>query len=268
METPPSANEPSKAEPLWTLRRCARIACWVVPLIALLIIFTDIGRFWWHCMLEGWEVGDHAFFFLETLCALIGIAIRIHLHRAHDEWEKKWEPTVMKCAFYFFITLFLVSTFLYVPFTEEQKAKSEIKTLGRTNAELTSRNRSLLSENARLAQQLDTESRIARSKEGEQARLGVLTATSRDLWLTLGLKSTNGIHLNKTVFDVKVTKGKLIEVSALGQREWHSLNDQAGTVEVLSDNPFLIYLLVLVSEPTTLLLSSPSLEKELTFEIK
>src|SRR6266404_2421428 len=73
-------------------------------------------RFVGKCILEGWEVGDHFFAFIESICFVAAAGVLWHRkHTVHEAWEK-WEKWIMKAAFIIFMTVFLGSSLFYVPF--------------------------------------------------------------------------------------------------------------------------------------------------------
>jgi hypothetical protein len=95
-------------------------------------------RFLWECLHKGYELGEHAFFTIETFCSLTGLGLLFYKKAKPDKW-KHWEETVMKIAFWIFVSAFLVSTIFVAPFlqyheAEESriKANNEISTLTET----------------------------------------------------------------------------------------------------------------------------------------
>jgi hypothetical protein len=108
----------------WTLKRFIRIACWVLPILVVLLYTTKIGRFWRHCIREGWEVGEGCFLWIEGICLIIATGLRcLKERRHHEDWEKTWEPKIMKLAFGIFVLSFLVSTVIVAPFLQNEESE-------------------------------------------------------------------------------------------------------------------------------------------------
>src|SRR6266446_6879491 len=112
-------------------------------------------KFLLESVLEGREVGDHAFAFIEGVCFLVAAGVLWHRkHAVHEAWEK-WEKRIMKAAFGIFLCVFLGSSLFYVPFIHHKNSEHTIENLTRnlgstSNELLTVRAELKVSEAARL----------------------------------------------------------------------------------------------------------------------
>jgi len=74
-------------------------------------------RFWWHCVREGWEVGDGVFAAIEAACGLCS-AILLWARQAHRDKWKPWEERLMKWAAVLFVGSFVIATVIVAPWIQ------------------------------------------------------------------------------------------------------------------------------------------------------
>jgi len=100
-------------------------------------VFVDFIRFWWHCLLEGWHIGEGCFAWIEGICFLVAAGLHWRGHRQRKAWEDKWEPKILKAAFAIFSISFLVSTVFIAPFLQFRDSEKERKSAVNEVARLT-----------------------------------------------------------------------------------------------------------------------------------
>jgi hypothetical protein len=85
---------------------------------------AEFLKFWWQCIVTGWQVGDGFFGFLEIITFLVSNFLRARRRLAKH--VKPWETFAMKFTFWVFLISFGVSTICVAPFLSNKETNHQL----------------------------------------------------------------------------------------------------------------------------------------------